>query len=132
MTPIQIELVQSSFAKVTPIADTAATLFYNRLFELDPSLKSMFSGDMDEQGAKLMKMIGVAVNGLNNLDALVPAVKALGERHLGYGVQNSHYNTVGEALLWTLDYALKDEFTKETEEAWTLTYQTLASVMMSE
>ncbi|MEM0911726.1 MAG: globin family protein [Pseudomonadota bacterium] len=130
MTPEQIKLVQDSFAKVAPIAPAAAELFYGRLFELDPSLESLFKGDMKEQGAKLMKMIGTAVNSLNDLTAIVPAVQALGERHIDYGVTDAHYSTVGEALLWTLGKGLGDDFTAETKDAWTTTYQTLASVMI--
>ena len=129
MTPEQIKLVQDSFAKVAPIAPTAAELFYGKLFELDPELKPLFKGDMKEQGAKLMKMIGIAVNGLNNLDALVPAVQDLGVRHVDYGVKESHYDTVGSALLWTLGQGLGDDFTEDTKEAWTITYTTLATVM---
>jgi len=87
MTPEQIELVKSSWAQVVPIADTAAKLFYGKLFELDPSLKSLFKGDMAEQGKKLMRMVGTAVNGLDRLDQIVPAVKDLGVRHVAYGVK---------------------------------------------
>ncbi|MFC3120173.1 globin family protein [Agaribacter flavus] len=124
-----IELVQGTFAKVAPIAETAAELFYGKLFELDPTLKSLFSGDMKEQGAKLMKMIGTAVNSLNNLDALVPVVQSLGERHVGYGVEDKHYDTVAEALLWTLEQGLGDDFTDEVKAAWVEVYTVLATVM---
>src|SRR5215212_7442269 len=102
MHPIQIQLVQSSFARVEPIADTAATLFYTRLFELDPSLRLMFKGNMVEQGKKLMTTLKVVVNGLTRLDALVPAVQTLGRRHASYGVTDEHYDIVADALLWTL------------------------------
>lgn len=129
MTPQQIEMVQTSFNKVAPIAEQAADLFYNRLFELDPALKPLFKGDIKEQGRKLMSMIGIAVNGLTNLDALVPAVQDLGKRHVGYGVQDEHYDTVGTALLWTLEQGLGDDFTPDVKEAWTQTYVTLATVM---
>src|SRR5215813_9196247 len=101
MNLIQKALVQTSFAQVRPIADAAAALFYNRLFELDPALKPLFNGDMVEQGRKLMAMIGTAVGGLDRLDAIVPAVQALGARHAGYGVTDVHYDTVARALLWT-------------------------------
>ena len=131
MTPTQIQLVQDSFAKVAPIAETAADLFYGKLFELDPSVKPLFKGDIKEQGAKLMKTIGLAVNSLTNLPALVPIVETLGKKHVGYGVQDHHYATVGEALLWTLDKGLGDDFTEEVKEAWTLTYTTLADVMQN-
>ncbi|MBM96726.1 MAG: hemin receptor [Oceanospirillaceae bacterium] len=129
MTPEQITLVQESFAKVEPIADKAAELFYGKLFELDPSLKPMFKGDIAEQGTKLMTMIGVAVRGLTNLEAIVPAVQNLGIRHVDYGVKDEHYDTVAAALLWTLEQGLGDAFTEETKAAWTETYVLLATVM---
>lgn len=125
----QRELVQSSFSRIVNQQDEVAALFYSRLFELDPNVKPLFKGDMYEQGRKLMQMISVAVNGLNRLDALVPAVKQLGERHVGYGVQPVHYDTVGAALLWTLEQGLKEDFTPETRAAWTEVYVTLVGVM---
>src|SRR5690349_20422605 len=106
LTPRQIALVQDSFAVVAPIADDAASLFYRRLFELDPSLQAMFRGDMREQRKKLMQMLTAAVKGLNHLDRLVPVVEDLGRRHAGYGVADQHYDTVGAALLWTLEKGL--------------------------
>ena len=129
MTPQQISLVTSSWAKVKPISETAAELFYGKLFELDPSLKSMFPSDMKEQGRKLMAMINTAVNGLNNLDAIVPAVQQLGKRHVGYGVTDEHYDTVAAALLWTLEKGLGDAFTPDVKKAWTDTYVLLATTM---
>ena len=129
MNESQITLVQESFAKVAPIADTAADLFYNKLFSLDPTVKPLFKEDLTVQGAKLMKMIGMAVNGLTNLDALVPVVVSLGERHAGYGVKDEHYDTVGEALIWTLGQGLGEEFTDEVKAAWIEAYTILASVM---
>lgn len=131
LTTHQKELVQESWVKVVPIADTAAELFYGKLFELDPSVKPLFANsDMKEQGKKLMQMIGVAVKGLDSLGELVPAVAALGKRHNTYGVKPEHYDTVGAALLDTLAKGLGDEFTPETKEAWTITYTTLAGVMI--
>jgi len=127
----QVKLVQDSFAKVLPIADKAAELFYGKLFELDPDLKPMFKGDMTEQGRKLMSMIRTAVNGLNDLSSIVPAVEDLGVRHIGYGVTDHHYNTVAEALLWTLEQGLGDAFTPETKSAWIEVYGLLASTMKS-
>lgn len=129
MTPKKIALVQNSFAQVVPILETAAELFYNKLFELDPSVRPLFSGDMKEQGNKLMTMIGVALNGLNNLEAIVPAIENLGARHAGYGVKDEHYDTVAAALLWTLATGLGEAFTEEVKEAWTETYLLLAGVM---
>lgn len=91
MTPEQITLVQTSFARVLPIADTAAALFYHRLFELAPDVRALFPEDMREQRRNLMQMLNVTVNGLSNLDRLVPMVEALGRRHVNYGVQQPHY-----------------------------------------
>ena len=129
MTPKQIGLIKVTWDKVFPIADTAAELFYGKLFELDPELKPLFSGDMVEQGKKLMTMINTVVEGLENLDELVPAVQDLGVRHAGYGVTDAHYDTVAEALLWTLGQGLGDDFTDEVKEAWTEAYVVLATTM---
>ena len=129
MTEKQIELVQDSWAKVVPISETAAELFYNRLFQLDPALRSLFKGDMKEQGKKLMTMIAVAVKGLSNLEQIVGAVQDMGRRHAGYGVKDEHYDTVGAALLWTLEQGLEDAFTEEVKAAWTETYTLLATTM---
>ncbi len=129
MTSQQKHLVQSSFAKVAPIAETAADLFYQRLFELDPGLRPLFKQDMREQKKKLMQMLAAAVHGLDDLNALVPAVRDLGAHHAGYGVQDEHYDTVGEALLWTLDKGLGEDFTPETKEAWVVVYGVLAGTM---
>ncbi|MCI0749196.1 MAG: globin domain-containing protein [Nevskiales bacterium] len=131
MTPTQARLVKESWAKVVPIQDTAAGLFYGKLFELDPRLKPLFKSDIQEQGRKLMAMIGTAVNGLDNLPALVPAVKALGKRHVGYGVKPEHYGTVATALLWTLEKGLGAAFTPEVKAAWTEVYTVLATTMQS-
>lgn len=129
MTPEQITLVQTSFAKVAPIADAAAALFYARLFEIDPSLRSMFHGDMEEQGRKLMSILQVAVSNLHRLDTIIPAVKALGARHARYGVEDRHYATVATALLWTLEKGLGDDFTPTTRDAWVAAYTALANTM---
>jgi hemoglobin-like flavoprotein len=129
MNAQQKYLVQSSFEKVAPIADTAAALFYGRLFELDPSLRPMFTTDLKEQGKKLMNMLTLAVRGLDKLDQLVPAVQALGRRHAGYGVRPEHYNTVAAALIWTLEKGLGEAFTPEVKEAWVTVYTLLAKTM---
>ena len=125
----KIKLVQNSWSKVLPNSEMAANLFYGRLFEIDPSTKVLFKGDMKEQGKKLMNMITAAVNGLNDLDGLVPVVQDLGRRHGGYGVQDKHYGSVASALLWTLEQVLGDAFTTEVKMAWTETYMLLAGVM---
>jgi hemoglobin-like flavoprotein len=129
ITPEQISLVRDSWSRVVPIADQAAILFYGKLFELDPSLKPMFKSDMTEQGQKLMRMISIAVDNLDRLDEVVPAVQELGVKHLEYGVKNSQYDTVGEALLWTLGRGLGSAFTTEVMAAWTDVYGLLAGTM---
>lgn len=130
MTPEQIELVSGSWAKVLPISEQAAELFYGKLFELDPELKPLFKGDMVEQGKKLMQMINTAVNGITDLESIIPAVEDLGKRHVGYGVTEDHYTTVAEALLWTLGQGLGDDFTEDVKAAWTETYTLLTGVMI--
>jgi len=129
MTPESVALVQSSFEKVKPIAPLAAELFYGKLFELDPSLKPLFKGDMVEQGRKLMATLAFVVAGLSATDKILGAVAELGRRHVGYGVLDAHYDTVGAALLWTLGQGLGPAFTPETEAAWTEAYTLLAGVM---
>jgi hemoglobin-like flavoprotein len=129
LTAAQKTLVQDSFATIAPIADDAAALFYRRLFDLDPSLELMFRGDMKEQRTKLMQMLTAAVKGLDRLEQLVPVVEDLGRRHAHYGVADAHYDTVGKALLWTLEKGLGPAFTPETREAWATVYGLLAGLM---
>jgi len=129
MTSKQIELVQGTWEQVIPLSDQVAVLFYGRLFELKPELKLLFKSDLKEQGAKLMRMITVAVRHLDDLDQLVPKAEELGRRHVAYGVKEEHYAIVGTALLWTLDKGLGDAFTQEVREAWTAAYDLLATVM---
>jgi hemoglobin-like flavoprotein len=129
MTERQISLVQDSWAAVEPISEAAAALFYGRLFEQAPEVQGLFRGDMEEQGRKLMTMIGVAVRGLGRIDQIVPAVRNLGVRHAGYGVRDEHYDIVGAALLWTLEQGLGDGFTGEVADAWADAYALLATTM---
>ena len=129
MTPEKIALVRSSWQQVLPIKDTAAALFYGRLFELDPSLRGMFKGDMVEQGRKLMAIINTAVSSLDDLGPILGAVEDMGRRHVAYGVTEAHYDTVGSALIWALGQGLGEQFTPAVEAAWVETYTTLASAM---
>lgn len=131
MNPSTIDNVQRTFNLIAPIADDAAALFYSKLFELDPSLKSMFKSDMTDQRKKLMQILGVAVSSLNNLDAIVPAVQDLGRRHVQYGVRPQHYNTVAEAILWMLAQTLGATFTAEIKQSWTEVYTVLADTMIA-
>lgn len=132
MTPDQVKLVQLSFSKVAPISDQAAVMFYDRLFEIAPQVKSMFPADMAEQRRKLMTMLAAVVNGLGNLEAILPAASALAKRHVSYGAQAEHYPVVGAALLWTLEKGLGDGWTDEVADAWTTAYGTLSGFMISE
>lgn len=129
MTTEQINLVKQSFAKIEPVTEEAAVLFYVRLFKLEPDLRRLFKTDIREQGGKLMQMIAFAVEALDRLDEIMPAVRALGARHAGYGVEDQHYESVGAALLWTLDKALDEDFTPEIREAWGAVYNLLAETM---
>jgi hemoglobin-like flavoprotein len=129
VTPAQKHLVQQSFAQIAPVADDAAELFYRRLFQLDPRLKLLFRGDMGEQRKKLMQMLTAAVRGLDHLEQLVPAVQELGRRHANYGVTDTHYDIVRQALLWTLEKALGRAFTPDLRTAWFAVYTLLATTM---
>jgi len=132
MTPEEVKLVQESFAKVVPISDQAAVIFYDRLFEIAPQVKTMFTGDMAAQRRKLMAMLSVVVNGLGDLESILPAASALAIRHVNYGAKAEHYPVVGAALLWTLEKGLGDSWTPDVAEAWTTAYTTLSGYMISE
>jgi hemoglobin-like flavoprotein len=132
MTPDQVKLIQDSFAKVAPISEQAAVLFYDRLFEIASQVKAMFPDDMTEQRRKLMMMLAAVVNGLGNLESILPAASALAKRHVGYGAKAEHYPVVGAALLWTLEQGLGDGWTPERAEAWNTAYGTLSGYMISE
>ncbi len=129
MNPQTIHHVQSSWAHVLPIAPQAAAIFYDELFTLDPSLRSLFKGDMAAQGVRLMQMIGAAVGQLKRLDTLVPVLQGLGQRHAGYGVVKAHYTLVGTALLATLAKGLGPAFTAEVEAAWVEVYGVMSTVV---
>jgi len=126
-----ITLVQDSWAKVLPIAPAAGALFYANLFDADPSLKALFKGDMTQQASQLMQMIDAAVAKLDDLDSLVPVLRQLGQGHATYGVLPAHYDTVGGALLKTLEQGLGSAFTPATKQAWTAVYGLIASVMVA-
>ena len=132
MTPDQVKLVQQSFAKVAPISDQAAVIFYDRLFEVAPQVKAMFPSDLTEQRKKLMTTLAVVVNGLSNLESVLPAASALAVRHVSYGAKPEHNPVGGAALLWTLEKGLGDGWTPEVASAWTAAYGTLSGYMISE
>jgi hemoglobin-like flavoprotein len=130
VTPTDVALVQSSFRRIAPTAEQAGALFYARLFELDPTLRELFRGDMRQQGRKLMSMLGTAVSSLERLEMLISIVRAFGARHHRYGVFAEHYATVGAALIWTLQKGLGPEFTPAVANAWSTTYSFLANIMI--
>ncbi len=132
MTPEQVKLVQQSFAKVAPIADMAATIFYERLFATAPAVRPLFHGDMAEQRRKLVATLVTVVGGLGNIEAVLPAAGALAKRHVGYGAKPEHYDYVGAALLWTLEHGLGDSWTGELAVAWSAAYGTLSQYMIGE
>jgi hemoglobin-like flavoprotein len=131
MTPEQKTLVQDSFALIAPDADRAGLLFYDRLFQLDPRLRTLFHGDMGAQSRKLMHILAIAIKGLDDLEAIVPAVRSLGRRHTAYGVTENDFETVGAALLWTLEHGLGDAFNAQVREAWVTVYGVLAKTMQA-
>jgi len=132
MTPDQVKLVQQSFAGVAPISEQAAVIFYDRLFEVAPAVKAMFPADMTEQRKKLMATLAVVVNGLSNLESVLPAASALATRHVAYGAKPAHYPVVGAALLWTLEKGLGEAWTPDVAAAWSAAYGTLSGYMISE
>jgi len=132
LSPSQQLLVRASFAKVEPIADTAATMFYDELFERDPQLRHLFKNDMAEQRKKLMQMLAVAVANVHDLQAISAAVRALGQRHRGYGVSPADYTTVGDALIATLERGLGPEFTPDVRDAWLACISAIAGEMLDE
>jgi hemoglobin-like flavoprotein len=131
MTPQQVAQVQASFARVAPIADQAAALFYRRLFETAPEVRPLFTTDMTLQGQKLMATIASVVNALGDIAAIAPAVCDLARRHVGYGVRAEHYEIVGTALIWTLEQGLGDQFTAEVRAAWVSAYGALSEIMIA-
>jgi len=132
MTPDQVKAIQESFAKVPPISEQAAALFYGRLFEIAPSVKPLFRGDMKEQGRKLMATLRVVVGGLGNLEAILPAASALAKRHVQYGVKPADYEPVGDALLWALERGLGEQWTPQLAAAWGAAYSVLSEFMINE
>ena len=129
LTPRQVELVQSTFRIVQPMTAITGEIFYKRLFEVDPSIRGLFRGDIKQQGRNFMQVLAVAVSGLSGMSTLAPIVQDLGLRHASYGVRPEHYDSVRQALLWTLALILQDAYTVEVRSAWSSAYAMLAGVM---
>jgi len=127
----QLQLMLNSLTLVQPIADEIAKSFYKHLFEIAPATKKLFSGDMERQGAMLMTTLSLAVNGLSDMDEILPSVQALGERHFSYGVKPEYFQPACDSFIWALEHHLGDQFTPALKEAWTLAFQTLTKAMLS-
>jgi hemoglobin-like flavoprotein len=130
MTERHIEAIRNTFGMIEPTANTAMVAFYERMFELDPSMRRLFRVTVEEQGKKLAQVIAIVVKSLDRMEEILPAVRELGARHTQYGVTEQHYATGGAALLWTLEQGLGAAFTEEVKESWSLAYGTLIGVMM--
>ncbi len=131
LTPEECRLVQASFAQIDPVASRVAALFYQRLFELDPTLAPLFKVDMTTQGARFMEKLAIAVKGLEDLDEIAPFVETLGRRHGGYGVKTKDYDTVCDALLWSLEQHLGPAFAEDVKAAWSAAYEALSTRMIA-
>jgi hemoglobin-like flavoprotein len=131
VTPEDIACVQSTWMKLIPTAEEVATLFYGRLFECNPELRPLFKGDMEEQGRRIMGMIHSAIIRLDDLEPLLPALRASGARHAGYGVGPADYDKMAAALYWTLEQTLAEDFTPEVRSAWAAVYDEVAAIMLA-
>ena len=130
MTPDQKRVLRETWRQVAPMDDAAAELFYRRLFRIDPTVRPLFATtDMTAQREKLMETLTAVVQGLDHFEALLPAIQDLGRRHVGYGTTDAHYDSVGQALLWTLEQALGEGWTPEVAAAWAEAYGTVAKIM---
>ena len=130
-TEDQIRLIQSTWRALEPAGAQVGQLFYQRLFELDPNLRALFGADLVQQGDKLVAMLSAVVAGLGRLETLLPTVAELGRRHVRYGVTPAHYDSVGEALLWTLQRGLRQAATAPVMAAWSAAYGVLAAAMQA-
>jgi hemoglobin-like flavoprotein len=130
MTDLKILAVKNSWSYIIFQSEEVSALFYNKLFELDPSLRPLFRGNIEEQGKKLMDMLTMIVARLQRMQDIAGEVKNLGQRHVGYGTKPEHYQTVGKALLWSLENALGDHWNMEMHEAWTEAYALMANTML--
>ncbi len=127
----QLKLVQDSLLLVQPIARQVAKSFYLHLFEIAPQTKKMFTGDMERQESMLMTSLSLAMNGLSDMEYILPSVRALGERHFTYGVKPEHYQPAIESFLWSLEYHLGEQFTPALRDAWNQAFHALAEAMLS-
>jgi hemoglobin-like flavoprotein len=130
MTDLKILAVKNTWSYIIFQAEEVGQLFYNKLFELDPSLRQLFRGNIEQQGKKLMDMLTMIISRLQRLEDIEKEVKALGHRHVGYGTKPEHYQSVGKALLWALENSLEEQWNEETRQAWTEAYNVMANTML--
>jgi hemoglobin-like flavoprotein len=126
----QVQLVRDSLVHIRPIADKIAESFYAHMFEIAPHLRKLFTGNMKTQGAMLMTSLELAVSSLDDMESILPAVQALGERHMSYGVKKEYYPYAKESFLWALEKHLNDEFTPTLKNAWSQSFDTLIEMMI--
>lgn len=130
MTAEQVKIIRDTWNSIGPITKVVPKIFYDRLFEIDPSTKPLFTRTrMPSQHKKLMESMELVVENANNLDCMIPALEALGRRHVRYGVEDHHYDSVGVALMWTLERGCGAQFDAEARQAWTSVYQFIAGTM---
>ena len=130
MTATEARLIRQSFEKAARNPDETSAVFYRRLFTLDPALRSLFHGNMREQGRKLMGTLALIVDSIDQLEQLLPSVRELGVRHANYRVEEHHYATLADALLWTLAQTAGPSFNAAARAAWTKAYGILAETMI--
>ena len=130
ITARQRLLIRNSWELMRPMAIHVADLFYDRLFELDPSLEELFPEDLEVQRVRFINAVGAAVGALDDLQQLLPAVYELGRRQQAEGVSDGHYVTVGKSLLWTFEQTLAEDFTPPVKDAWAALYAQLSSVLV--
>lgn len=130
MTPEQITLVQTSYQRLGPRLPDMAARFYTELFRRDPALRSLFTIDLAEQQVRFARKLTELVEAIPRLDELLAHTRALGARHVGYGVRAVDYQTVGAALVDALAAVLGDGFDPETRQAWVLAYNLMAETML--
>jgi hemoglobin-like flavoprotein len=128
--PTKREVVRTSFAKIVLVPDVGA-MFYDRLFSIDPSLRSLFKDNIVETGRLLMTVVSVAIDNLDQMERIIPAIRNLGRRHRGYGVKPADYEAGKDAFLWAIEQALGEDFTPPVRDAWLTWYQSLAAEMQT-
>jgi hemoglobin-like flavoprotein len=130
MTSEQIAIVRKTWARIAPVTDRVAALFYERLFELDPGARGLFgTTDLRDHGRKLTQRLAAILDLLDRPDELLTAVGELGRRHAMHGVGWRHYGMAADALFTALECCLGPGFNPDARAAWSLAYWTVARAM---